>query len=232
MAKQKKPRNKKYNPKVATERTAHTVAENALNRITFIGSSIRRLGPYAGRGFHFTASPRIRAIATDMLVGGLFDQPRPWHLWVMHLTELDTGEIVTETAVATLDDYTLADFCEHAEELVKSLRPEQEEGKYYGYAFVAAPNERYDFKAEEDQLIENFMHSGLLDTSLHLSEEQQFVSRADMAKLLVGYTRKFDVTVEHVKEVPEIVSKKDEVVLPVDEVVGKVATAIGATGDY
>ncbi|MGK7530377.1 hypothetical protein, partial [Salmonella enterica] len=84
-----------------------------------------------------------------------------------------------------------------------------------------------DFKAEEDQLIENFMHSGLLDTSLHLSEEQQFVSRADMAKLLVGYTRKFDVTVEHVKEVPEIVSKKDEVVLPVDEVVSKVATAIG-----
>ena len=53
-----------------------------------------------------------------------------------------------------------------------------------------------------------------------------------MAKLLVGYTRKFDVTVEHVKEVPEIVSKKDEVVLPVDEVVSKVATAIGATGDY
>ncbi|MCT7475999.1 hypothetical protein N5V81_13530 [Escherichia coli] len=74
-------------------------------------------------------------------------------------------------------------------------------------------------------------HSKLLDTSLHLSEEQQFVSRADMAKLLVGYTRKFDVTVEHVKEVPEIVAKKT-VVLPVDEVVSKVATAIGATGDY
>ena len=40
MAKQKKPRNKKYNPKVATERTAHTVAENALNRITLDRKSV------------------------------------------------------------------------------------------------------------------------------------------------------------------------------------------------
>lgn len=154
MSKQKKPRNKKFNRRANLDNIALQVAENALNRITFIGSSIRRMAPYAGRGFHFTTTPRIRMIASDILIQGLYDQNRPWKLWVAHLSINTSGEIEADSMVCTLDDYNLGDFCQHAEEIIRGLRPEGS-GEYFGYAFVAAPNERYELAESEDRLLEN-----------------------------------------------------------------------------
>ncbi|ANZ50558.1 hypothetical protein STRATTON_133 [Erwinia phage vB_EamM_Stratton] len=209
MSKQKKPRNKKYNPRQALDNNALQVAENALNRITFIGSSIRRMAPYAGRGFHMTTTPRIRMIATDMLVQGLYDQNRAWKLWVAHLSSNSAGEIEAESMVCTLDDYNLGDFCQHAEQIIRDLRPEGA-GEYFGYAFVAAPNERYELADSEDRLLENFMHSGLLDKEKHLDEKDQFVTREQMTIMLMSDTGKFDVNVQHKVEVPDMVYKTRE----------------------
>lgn len=227
--KQKKPRNKKYNPKAAANRTAHTIAENALNRITFVGSSIRPIGPYAGRGFQFTTSPRMRMAATDMLIGGLFDEPRNWKLWVAHLYETDNG-VQAETVVATLDDYTLSDFCQHGDKIIKSLRETEE--NYFGYAFVAAPNERYDFDQGEERLLENFMHSGLLDKSLHLPEEELMVSRKDMVTLLLADRGRFDVTESHVRKVQKLVDKVDETDLDTSEVATRIQSVVNQEEDY
>lgn len=209
MSKQKKPRNKKYNRRANLDGLALQIAENALNRITFIGSSIRRMAPYAGRGFQRTTTPQIRMIASDMLVQGLYDQNRPWKLWVAHLTANAAGEIEAESMVCTLDDYNLGDFCQHAEEIIRGLRPDGP-GDYFGYAFVAAPNERYELAESEDRLLENFMHSGLLDKEKHLSEKDQFVTREQMTMMLMADTGKFDVNVPHKVEVPDQVFKTRE----------------------
>lgn len=209
MSKQKKPRNKKYNPRMALDNNALQVAENALNRITFIGSSIRRMAPYAGRGFHMTTTPRIRMIASDMLIQGLYDQNRPWKLWVAHLTTNAAGEIEAESMVCTLEDYNLGDFCQHAEQIIRDLRPEGA-GEYFGYAFVAAPNERYELLESEDRLLENFMHSGLLDKEKHLDPKDQFVTREQMTIMLMSDAGKFDVGVKHKVEVPDMVRKTRE----------------------
>ena len=173
--------------------------------------------------------PRMRMAATDMLIGGLFDEPRNWKLWVAHLYETDNG-VQAETIVATLDDYTLSDFCQHGDKIIKSLRETEE--NYFGYAFVAAPNERYDFDQGEERLLENFMHSGLLDKSLHLPEEELMVSRKDMVTLLLADRGRFDVTESHVRKVQKLVDKVDETDLDTSEVATRIQSVVNQEEDY
>ena len=193
MAKSKKVRSKKYNPKQALDNTALTIAQNAIERIAFVGSSIRRLAPYGGLGFHYTTTRQQRMVATDMLVTGLFENDRRWNIWIAHLYN-ENGNIAVESAILSLDDYNLVDFAENIDHFVNETKPEDAEGDYFGYAIYAAPNDHFDLQAMDEGLTENFMASGILDKTQHLSLEDRKVNKEDMLMQVVMDRPKFDVT--------------------------------------
>lgn len=203
MAKQKKARNKKYNPKQAHAETARTVTENALGRISFIGASNRRLQPYGGRGFQYTVTRDVRVTASAALAETLFEDTRTWQLWMCHFANGAEGVEAT-SAVLSLDDYTLNDFNEHIQTLVDHTKPEEvSEEDYIGFAFFCSPNQRYDFANEttDQRLIENFMASGVLETETHIPLTVWPRTREELIISLMADHQKFDASVSIVRGV-------------------------------
>ncbi|QXO09569.1 hypothetical protein pEaSNUABM11_00145 [Erwinia phage pEa_SNUABM_11] len=200
-------RTKKYNPKKSMDDLALTAAQNALNRIAFVGSSIRPLAPYGGRSFQLTASGNIRIHTSEILTSSLFEEARDWHAWILHLYK--NGEAVdAESMILTLPDYTLADFTEHVDLLINQTRDDEQE--HYGYAIFAAPTDKFDLNEMDEGLTENFMHSGILDKSQHLNEEERKVDKSLMLAKIIGYQSKFDINRKHKVEVEETFVKAEE----------------------
>ncbi|QVW55083.1 hypothetical protein pEaSNUABM29_00039 [Erwinia phage pEa_SNUABM_29] len=205
MSKQKKARTKKYSPVKAFEEIARQTCENALNRIAFIGASNRRIQPYGGRGFHFTVEPKIRRVVSDALASTLFHDAREWKMWMGHFYDHD-GEIQMDTAIMSQADFTLSDFTENVMHLVNHTKPEEwkDDPNYIGWAFFAAPNDKYDLEQSDDRLAENFIASGLLERETHWPEEKLIVTRQELAMMLLVDHRKFNCVVD------ERVNRTDE----------------------
>jgi len=202
-----KKRNKKYNRAKSMDGIALSGAQNALNRIAFVGSSIRPLAPYGGRSFQLTSSGNMRIAVAEILTSSLFEEARDWRAWILHLYQ--EGEAITaESMTLTLPEYTLADFTEHADLLIAQTRDEEQ--NYYGYAIFAAPSDKFDLEAMDEALTENFMHSGILDKSQHLSPEEHKVDKALMLAKIVGYQTKFDINRKHSVEMPDSYVKTHE----------------------
>ncbi|QVW28634.1 hypothetical protein pEaSNUABM8_00137 [Erwinia phage pEa_SNUABM_8] len=197
MAKIKKPRNKKYSPKMALAETSRMVAENALNRIAFIGASNRRLQPFGGRGFQYTVGTRVRVTVSAALAETLFEDERHWNLWMCHYANSPNG-VQAMSSLLSLDDYTLGDFNEHIQTLVDHTRPEEiADEDYIGFAFFCAPNDRWDFEGPADErLIENFMASGVLEKDTHVPMSVWPVEREELIIKLMADHAKFDVSMK------------------------------------
>ncbi len=197
MAKQKKARNKKYSPQAAHAETSRMVAENALNRIAFIGASNRRLQPFGGRGFQYTVSRAVRVTVSAALAETLFEDPRTWKLWMCHYVNGPEG-IEATSAFSSLEDYTLGDFNEHIKTLVDHSRPEDvSDEDYIGFAFFCAPNDRWDFNGPADErLIENFMASGVLEKEEHVPMSVWPVTREELIIKMMADHTKFDASIK------------------------------------
>ena len=197
MAKNKKPRNKKYNPKLAHAENARTVTENSLARIAFIGSSNRRLQPFGGRGFQYTVSRGVRVTVSAALAETLFEDTRTWNLWMCHYVN-GPGGVEATSAVLKLEEYTLNDFNEHIQTLVDHTRPEGiADEDYIGFAFFCCPNRRWDFDGVADErLIENFMASGVLEKETHVPMAVWPVTREELIIKLMADHTKFDVGIK------------------------------------
>jgi len=199
MAKQKKVRNKKYNPQQAHAETARMVVENSLARISFIGASNRRIQPYGGRGFQFTVSRPVRVTVSAALAETLFEDPRTWSVWMAHYAVKADGAVDVESGVLRLDEYTLTDFTENVDKLVEHMKPEHmmNNPEYVGYAFFASPNERYDFTHDttDERLIENFMASGVLEKENHLPQHVLNVTKEELIIMLMADHAKFDTNI-------------------------------------
>lgn len=193
MAKPKKARNKKYNPKQAHVENARRVTENSLGRIAFIGASNRRIQPFGGRAFQYTVARNVRVTVSAALAETLFEDPRPWQLWMCHYVNGPEGVEAT-SAFSMLEDYTLGDFNEHIMTLVNHSRPEDASDEdYIGFAFFCAPNDRWDFSGPaDDRLIENFMASGVLEKDTHVPMSVWPVDREELIIKLMADHGKFD----------------------------------------
>lgn len=200
MAKQKKPRNKKYNPQAAHAETSRLVAENALNRIAFIGASNRRLQPFGGRGFQYTVARPVRVTVSAALAETLFEDERTWQLWMCHFADGGEG-VEVQSSVLTLDQYTLKDFNEHIMTLVDHTKPEEYADNYIGYAFFCQPNQRFDLQNEttDERLTENFMASGVLERETHVPENMRSVSKEELIIKLMADHVKFDANISYMK---------------------------------
>lgn len=197
MAKTKKARNKKYNPQAAHAETSRLVAENALNRIAFIGASNRRLQPFGGRGFQYTVGTKVRVTVSAALAETLFEDPRLWRLWVCHYSNGPDG-VQAVSAYLELDEYTLNDFNEHIQTLLDHTRPEDiADEDYIGFAFFCTPNDRYDFAGPADErLIENFMASGVLEKENHVPMSVWPCTREELIIKMMADHVKFDVGIK------------------------------------
>ncbi|ANZ49494.1 hypothetical protein KWAN_142 [Erwinia phage vB_EamM_Kwan] len=202
-----KKRNKKYNRVKSMDNIALSAAQNALNRIAFVGSSIRPLAPYGGRSFQLTSTGNMRIAVAEILTSSLFEEARDWRAWILHLYQ-DGEAITAESMRLLLPEYTLADFTEHADFLIEQTRDKEQ--VHYGYAIFASPTDKFDLDAMDEGLTENFMHSGILDKSQHLTPEEHKVDKALMLAKIVGYQTKFDVTRKHKVEMPETYVKTGE----------------------
>jgi hypothetical protein len=205
MAKAK--RTKKYNPKQKMDNLALSSAENALNRIAFVGSSIRPLAPYGGRAYQMTCNGNMRIHVSEILTSSLFEEPREWRAWILHLYKNGEG-VDTESLILTLPDYTLADFTENVDLLIQQTKDDAQE--YYGYAIFAAPTDKFDLNEMDESLTENFMYSGILDKSQHLTADERKVDKALMLAKIIGYQSKFDIGRKHKVEVEETFVKAGE----------------------
>lgn len=191
-------RKKKYNRVKSMDTLALSAAENALNRIAFVGSSIRPLAPYGGRSFQLTSTGNMRIHVSEILTSSLFEEAREWHVWILHLYK--NGEAVdAESMIIKLPEYTLADFTEHVDLLIEQTKDDEQ--VHYGYAIFAAPTDKFDLNEMDEGLTENFMVSGILDKSQHLSEEERKVDKALMLAKIIGYQTKFDINRKHSVEV-------------------------------
>jgi len=201
MAKQKKARNKKYNPQQAHAETSRMVVQNALARISFIGASNRRIQPYGGRGFQYTVSRPVRVTVSAALAETLFEDPRTWTVWMAHYAVNPEGNLEVESGVLSLDEYTLSDFTENVDKLVEHMKPESmiDSPDYVGYAFFASPNERYDFTHDttDERLIENFIASGVLEKENHLPQHVLNVTKEELIIMLMADHVKFDTNISY-----------------------------------
>jgi len=205
MAKAPKKRTKKYNPKQAMDTTALHIANNAINRMAFVASSIRQIAPWGGRGFQLTTTRQQRIIAGEILVSALFEQPRTWNVWLGHYYDTPNG-IDVDTRVMRLEDYTLEDFTDNVDLLIDNTRDKRY--KQHSYALYACPNDHFDLAEMDDGLVDNFIHSGLFTEALRLTPEQRTVTKHDMLLKLLADNGKFDVNKKHVVEVEDFYVQK------------------------